>query len=116
MHTKCAVSESLETLYSSVENMCIHKRAAKLYTLLHNECSEHISNHVKKLVAQTPNHAAFLEMLDSTWQDHQESVLTIRNIFLYLDRTYVISTPAVCSIWDMVSKLDYWVVLSCFHL
>jgi hypothetical protein len=68
-------------------------------------------------VGQTPDHVAFLTLLEvmgflllwvlssypnqSLWSDQCTSISTVRNIFLYLDRTYVISSGVCRSIWDM---------------
>ena len=35
------------------------------------------------------------------WKDHCEQMLTIRSTFLYLDRTYVISTSGTRSLFEM---------------
>lgn len=34
-------------------------------------------------------------------QDHTSQMLTVRSIFLYLDRTYVISTTGIKSLFEM---------------
>ena len=44
---------------------------------------------------------AFLSQMLKVWKDHCSQMLTIRSIFLYLDRTYVISSSTVRSIFDM---------------
>jgi hypothetical protein len=49
--------------------------------------------------------AAFLERMDAVWRDYCAQMLTIRSIFLYLDRTYVITTAAVKSLFDMGLQL-----------
>lgn len=43
----------------------------------------------------------FLDAVHKLWEDHCGDMLVIRTIFLYLDRTYVIQTPHVASIWDL---------------
>lgn len=43
----------------------------------------------------------FLPLVDHVWEDHCDHMLTIRNIFLKLDRSYVLQTPGLLSIWDM---------------
>ena len=43
--------------------------------------------------------------MNECWQDHCSQMLTIRSIFLYLDRTYVISDASVKSIFDMGLQL-----------
>ena len=54
---------------------------------------------------QTTSPQLFLEQMNQCWQDHCSQMLTIRSIFLYLDRTYVISDSAVRSIFDMGLRL-----------
>lgn len=39
--------------------------------------------------------------MDDVWQDHCEHMLTIRSIFLYLDRSHVLQTPGLQPIWEM---------------
>lgn len=43
----------------------------------------------------------FLEAVHKLWEDHCGDMLVIRTIFLYLDRTYVIQSPHIASIWDL---------------
>lgn len=48
---------------------------------------------------------AFLDRADAVWQDYCAQMLTVRCIFLYLDRTFVISLPGLRSIFDMGLQL-----------
>lgn len=72
---------------------------------LKGECASHIRNEMESLLGQTPDSSAFLQLVDKKWQDHCSSVLTLRNIFLYLDRSFVLQTPNLRSIWDMGLEL-----------
>jgi cullin-4 len=47
----------------------------------------------------------FLPVVAHVWEDHCDHMLTIRNIFLKLDRSYVLQTPGLLSIWDMGLKV-----------
>ena len=47
----------------------------------------------------------FLGQMLHVWGDHCSQMLTLRSIFLYLDRTYVISNSAVRSLFDMGLQL-----------
>lgn len=47
----------------------------------------------------------FLRLVEDTWNDHCSQMLTIRSIFLYLDRTYVLSASGVKSLFDMGLQL-----------
>lgn len=65
-------------------------------------CDAHIASQLQQLASsQTSGSVLFLEQMNESWQDHCSQMLTIRSIFLYLDRTYVISDSAVRSIFDM---------------
>jgi cullin 4 len=44
---------------------------------------------------------SFLELVDQQWIDHCEHMLVIRNIFLYLDQSFVLNSPGRKSIWEM---------------
>lgn len=69
-------------------------------------CDAHISAQLQQLASsQTSSPQLFLEQMNQCWQDHCSQMLTIRSIFLYLDRTYVISDSAVRSIFDMGLRL-----------
>ena len=96
-----------EELYGMVENICIHKKGARLYQRLHVECERHVAAHLEQLQLRSRcmgNDEAFLAVVERAWADFCNMVLTIRSIFLYLDRSYVIHTPGLRSIWD--SGLD----------
>ena len=94
---------SREELYGLVENLCIHKMAARLYQRLHDECERHAIKILDALLAQSATMGSdelFLDAVTAAWQDFYEMMYTIRAIFLYLDRSYVIQTPGLRSIWD----------------
>jgi cullin 4 len=95
---------SREELYRAVEDLCVHKMGARLYDRLKAECARHIAQAVGGLVAQQHqglDQALFLARVDDVWQDHCEHMLTIRSIFLYLDRSHVLQTPGLQPIWEM---------------
>ncbi|RMX67379.1 hypothetical protein DD238_000823 [Peronospora effusa] len=102
VHAKQMSALSREELYRSVEDLCTWKMAARLYTRLKETCAVHIRERVQDLVEYTGGDLdLFLEAVHQLWEDHCEDMLVIRTIFLYLDRTYVMQTPHIASIWDM---------------
>ncbi|CAI5715722.1 unnamed protein product [Hyaloperonospora brassicae] len=102
VHRKQMTSLSREELYRSVEDMCTWKMATRLYTRLEETCAVHVRERVEELAQYMGgNKDLFLEAVHRLWEDHCEDMLVIRTIFLYLDRTYVMQTPHVASIWDM---------------
>nr|CCA24461.1 PREDICTED: similar to Cullin4B (CUL4B) isoform 3 pu [Albugo laibachii Nc14] len=118
---KEAISFSREELYRLVEDVCTWKLAANLYTKLQSCCACFIAESVRNLGrfihCSLPNSSistyiaknsslrqgasAFLERVAVLWEDHCNNMLAIRMIFLYLDRTYVMQTPHILSIWEM---------------
>ncbi len=51
-------------------------------------------------LATSTSSSPFLPLLDTTWRAHCDHMLTLRSIYLYLDRTYVIQS-SVRSLWEM---------------
>jgi len=98
---KQAVGHSLEELYRAVEDMCLQNLAASVYDRLRAECEQHIESRLETLLGQTPDVLAFLTLVQACWTDHCEQMLTLRCIFLYLDRTYVMQAATKKSLWDM---------------
>lgn len=106
VHCKRKVSTSLEELYMAVQDMCMHKMADKLYQGLQQECDAHVGvqvSHLQGLVQLDP--VTFLERVDAVWRDHCSQMLTLRHIFLYMDRTHVLSSTSSRSLWDMGLQL-----------
>ena len=99
VHAKSAVGFSLEELYRAVEDMCLQNLAAVVYDRLRAECEQHIEARLEALLGQTRSVSsldvlAFLTLVQACWTDHCEQMLTLRSIFLYLDRTYVMQVRA----------------------
>lgn len=47
----------------------------------------------------------FLDRVHAMWKDHCNQMLTIRQIFLYLDRTHVLASATARSLFDMGVQL-----------
>ena len=48
----------------------------------------------------------FLRAMNECWQSHCRQMIMVRSIFLYLDRTYVLQSPAILSIWSVDSDCE----------
>ena len=101
IHNVQPVKHSREELYHMVEGLCMHKKAPELCKRLQGVMDKHIEESISKLVNQTPDHVAFLSLVTDTWQTHCHQMQSIRNLFLYLDRSYVIGEPSMKSLWDV---------------
>jgi cullin-4 len=88
------VACSLEELYHAVENLCVHNLAAKVYPQLQALCDSHAAATVAGLASRASlDAAAFLDHVGRAWEDYCAQILLIRQIFLYMDRTYVMAAP-----------------------
>jgi len=101
VYTKKATSESKEELYRAVEDMCMHNLGKKLYDNLRLECEKEINHSIDTMISKSNDNTYFLSSMDEVWQNHCQQMNTIRNIFLYLDRSYAIATLGIHSLWDV---------------
>lgn len=101
-----SVSCSLEELYTAVENLCVHNLAAKVYPRLQGLCDHHAETMINSLASRSSLEAlAFLDHVGRTWERYCSQLLLIRQIFLYLDRTYVLTSSPTRSLFDMGLQL-----------
>lgn len=79
---------SFEELYRNAYTMVLHKHGEKLYTGLREVVTEHLVNKVRVEVIEALRNN-FLQVLNNSWNDHQTSMVMIRDILMYMDRVYV---------------------------
>ncbi|KDO33656.1 hypothetical protein SPRG_01614 [Saprolegnia parasitica CBS 223.65] len=95
-----------EELYGLVTDLCHQKKAAWLYGLLKTHLATTVDKTLQSACADDlgllhVDSALFVERLVGLWEEFCSDLLMIRNLCLYLDRTYVMQTPGVASIYDM---------------
>jgi len=79
---------SFEELYRNAYTMVLHKHGERLYSGLKEVVTNHLENKVRKDVLHSLNNN-FLQTLNAAWNDHQTSMVMIRDILMYMDRVYV---------------------------
>ncbi|XP_055003515.1 cullin-4A isoform X1 [Sorex araneus] len=99
------VTCNLEELYQAVENLCSHKVSPALYKQLRQVCEEHVQAQTLQFREDALDSVLFLKRINTCWQDHCRQMIMIRSIFLFLDRTYVLQSSMLPSIWDMGLEL-----------
>ncbi|XP_054282628.1 cullin-3-B-like [Macrosteles quadrilineatus] len=77
-----------ELLYRYGYYLVLNKYGGMLYNGLRDEISHHVTHKVRSRVLTNLNNN-FLQVMTSSWDIHQMSLLTIRDILMYLDRVYV---------------------------
>ncbi|XP_022170052.1 cullin-3 isoform X1 [Myzus persicae] len=79
---------SFEELYRNAYTMVLLKHGEKLYTGMKEAVINHLENKVREDVLKALNNN-FLHVLNVAWNDHQTSMVMIRDILMYMDRVYV---------------------------
>eukprot|EP00518_Triparma_eleuthera_P006861 CAMPEP_0182467744 /NCGR_PEP_ID=MMETSP1319-20130603/14488_1 /TAXON_ID=172717 /ORGANISM="Bolidomonas pacifica, Strain RCC208" /LENGTH=561 /DNA_ID=CAMNT_0024667869 /DNA_START=221 /DNA_END=1904 /DNA_ORIENTATION=- len=111
--------------------MVVHKFSDELYNSLKNLLTEHVKNISKQLQQKTTKYLTtptnnnttdldahaihsnnnpeslllLLKHVVQTYDDHLDSLASIRSIYLYLDRTYVLHHATHLQIWDLGLQL-----------
>lgn len=78
---------SFEELYRNAYNMVLHKHGERLYLGLKEVVTQHLEKVREDVLRCLRNN--FLPTLNQAWNDHQTSMVMIRDILMYMDRVYV---------------------------
>ncbi|KAG2710239.1 hypothetical protein I3843_04G017600 [Carya illinoinensis] len=76
--------------FRNAYNMVLHKFGEKLYSGLVTTVTSHLSEISKSIEAAQGE--VFLEELNRKWADHNKALQMIRDILMYMDRTFIPST------------------------
>ena len=87
IHRQDASGLSFEELYRNAYNMVLHKFGDKLYNGLSDTITAHLRTVAQDVV--DANDDCFLGELKEKWANHKLSSIMIRDILMYMDRTYV---------------------------
>jgi len=94
----------MEELYRGVEIVCKQERAPALYKKLCDKCARNISTRVKAPLVQAVDTEPTLEVLEAVvraWATWSKQLETVRSIFFYLDRSYLLHSALLPSIEEM---------------
>ncbi|KAI4785537.1 Cullin-domain-containing protein, partial [Aureobasidium sp. EXF-8845] len=96
----------MEELYRGVENVCRQKRAEDIYARLSTRCKQHVKNTMKTslLAKQGQSNAQILDHVLDAWTTWNQQMHTIRCIFYYMDRSYLLQTSRG-SLQDVTIKI-----------
>jgi cullin 3 len=87
IYNRNASQLSFEELYRNAYNLVLHKFGMLLYDGVTENISGHLLETVQRL-ADVPD-STLLEEMAATWSEHQITMVMIRDILMYMDRTYV---------------------------
>ena len=87
IHNQNASLLSFEELYRNAYNLVLHKHGDKLYSMIEQLVREHLSQ-LGGTVAAASDEALLGELVDK-WRTHMTTMTMIRDILMYMDRTFV---------------------------
>lgn len=95
---------SNEELYRGVEIVCRQGKAAALYEKLKNSCNWNVLHNVNEPLTQFSGNDKATVVLQSVvraWSRWNKQLETLRSIFYYLDRSYLLHSASLPSIDEM---------------
>ncbi|KAJ2006656.1 hypothetical protein H4R26_001252 [Coemansia thaxteri] len=95
--------QGLEELYRDCEGLCLHKYGSDIYAMVQAELESYTRQRLSDISRQHDDlvGGSVLVQTEQFWQGYVQQLAMIKCIFLYLDRTYVLQTANVASIWSM---------------
>lgn len=93
------LDKSNEELYRGCENLCRMQKAGELATLVDKRSDAHVSGPVHNNLSalSSKKNVDVLRSITEAWKSWQKQAATIRAIFFYLDRSYLLhkSNPSI---------------------
>ena len=87
IYNRNASQLSFEELYRYAYNLVLHKHGSVLYEGVSAKLTEHLQDTVNQLAQVHQN--SLLEAVSEQWKEHCITMVMIRDILMYMDRTYV---------------------------
>ncbi|KAI5419989.1 Cullin-3A, variant 2, partial [Lathyrus oleraceus] len=81
------MSTWLNNFNRNAYNMVLHKFGERLYSGLVATMTAHLKDIAQSIEAAQGG--SFLEELNRKWNDHNKALQMIRDILMYMDRTYI---------------------------
>jgi len=88
IHNQNASSLSFEELYRNAYNLVLHKHGDLLFHGVKETVTEHLQRIASKVACSQDDQ--LLSALSERWAEHKVTMVMIRDILMYMDRTYVI--------------------------
>ncbi|PJF18515.1 putative cullin [Paramicrosporidium saccamoebae] len=99
---------SMETLYRTCENVCRCRMAHPLYSKLYAECEAFAQSYgprIQQIEVGGRKDVELLRRVNDIWTEYTQRIKVVCNVFLYLDRVFVLNRPELASIWDFGMNL-----------
>ncbi|RYG68459.1 hypothetical protein EON64_05130 [archaeon] len=99
----------------NVESLVVAKHGARLYAEVQQRVASQAAATIRALDAQSADANTFLPLVYDGWLTFSSRLILIRNVFLYLDRTYVRDTAGLKPIWCVLPHAHPNICTACAH-
>ena len=110
IHSRNPGQLSFEELYRSAYNLVMDKHGLDLYNRVQEKLEEHLHHEKEKLRAILTD-SYFLSTLAELWTDHLRSMVMIRDVLMYVDRTWVPQQEGCLSVYEAGNALFLKVIV-----
>lgn len=87
IYNRNASQLSFEELYRCAYNLVLHKHGNILYEGVSSKLTEHLQDTLQSLDETHEN--SLIEKMSVAWKEHTTTMVMVRDILMYMDRTYV---------------------------
>mmetsp|Transcript_28636 Transcript_28636/g.50915 ORF Transcript_28636/g.50915 Transcript_28636/m.50915 type:complete len:736 (-) Transcript_28636:3689-5896(-) len=105
VYTLSPINISKEELYRLVNNLCLYEYQEWLYTKLLDSLTSHIAEVISVLDSLVCHVPEFVDKVLMVWHDHNEQLRNIRDVFLFLERVYILPKKGNRNILDLGNSL-----------
>ena len=99
---------ALEELYRGVEQLCRQGKADPLFQALRAQCRRHVAQNVKARLVERAGALSDVDVLaaaTAAWATWKRQLTTIRSIFYYMDRSYLLHAASLPQIDELGTTL-----------
>ncbi|TGJ85325.1 hypothetical protein E0Z10_g3461 [Xylaria hypoxylon] len=109
--------QPLETLYRGVENICRHGAARELFDILRAQCESYLNGPLQQSIVRDggSSNIDMLKAVYNHWGIWNSQSATIRSVFSYLDRSFLLNNKDFQQINDMALALFRKMTFSSVH-
>mmetsp|Transcript_20917 Transcript_20917/g.49317 ORF Transcript_20917/g.49317 Transcript_20917/m.49317 type:complete len:772 (+) Transcript_20917:258-2573(+) len=87
IYNRNASQLSFEELYRNAYNLVLHKHGTLLYEGVTEKFNFHLTATAERL--SNVSDSSLLEEMSTSWAEHQITMIMVRDILMYMDRTYI---------------------------
>ncbi|CAL4890134.1 unnamed protein product [Urochloa decumbens] len=89
LYVQSNISMSFEDLYRGAYNMILYNKGEELYSAVETTMTSEVQSLCRPLDTAPADGTVFLQELLAKWNQHIKAVNMIRDMLMYMDRTYV---------------------------